>query len=99
MEHSALLTRELAEEAYRSVEGSIVDFLKLEKSWRNGLHVVVLDPRARFGEVSLGEAILFEHSINPKEWDEDLKTLARKKAVVAWEHGMDTHVVQQQRPY
>jgi hypothetical protein len=99
MNHSALLTNELAGEAYKSVEKSIMDFLKLDKSWRNGFHVVVLDPRAKFGEVKLEDAILFEHSINPDKWDEDLKTLARKKAMVAWEHGLDTHIVQQQRPY
>lgn len=99
MTHSALLTRELAEEAFKMVEKSIRDVLGLERSWRDGFHVVIIDPRARFGEITLDEAILFEYSINPKNWDEDLKTLARKKAVVAWEHGLDTHIVQQQRPY
>lgn len=99
MNHSALLTKELAEEAYKSVEKSIVDFLKLEKSWRDGFHILVLDPRAKFGEVELEDAILFEYSINSDRWDEDLKTLARKKAMVAWEHRLDTHFIQQQRPY
>ena len=99
MQPSALLTKELAEEAFKSVERSIRAFLVLERSWRNGFHVVVLDPRATHGEVAFEDAILFEYSINPESWDEDLKTLARKKAQVAWAHGMDTHLVQQQRPY
>ena len=99
MNKSALLTKELAEEAFKTVEKSIQDFLKLEKSWRDGFHVVILDPRAKFGSVSFEDAILFEHSINPEKWDVDLKTLTRKKAMVAWEHDMDTHIVQQQRPY
>lgn len=99
MNHSALLTKELAEEAFKSVEKSIRDFLKLERSWRDGFHVIILDPRAKFGAVEFEDAILFEYSINPETWDEDLKTLTRKKAMVAWENGMDTHLVQQQRPY
>jgi len=99
MSQSALLTKEVAEESFKSVEKSIRDFLKLEKSWRDGLHLVILDPRAKFSQVKFEEAILFEHSINPEKWDEDLKTLARKKVLVAWEHGLDTHVVQQERPY
>lgn len=99
MNKSILLDKETAEEAYKIIEKSIGDFLKTERSWRNGFHVVVLDPRAKFGEGSLEEAILFEHSINPEKWDVDLKDLARKKAKVAWEHNLDTHVVQQMRPY
>jgi hypothetical protein len=99
MNKSALLTKELAEEAFKTVEKSIRDFLKLERSWRDGFHVVILDPRAKLGEVKFEDAILFEYSINPESWDEDLKTLTRKKAMVAWEHGLDTHIVQQQRPY
>ncbi len=99
MEHSTLLTKDVAEEAFKSVEKSIRDFLKLERSWRDGFHVVILDPRAKFGDVKFEDAILFEYSINPESWDEDLKTLTRKKAMVAWEHGLDTHIVQQQRPY
>lgn len=99
MTKSYLLDKATAEEAYKMVEKSIQDFLKKERSWRDGFHAVILDPRAKFGEVSLEEAILFEHSINPEKWDVDLKDLARKKAKVSWEHNLDSHVVQQMRPY
>jgi hypothetical protein len=43
-------------EAFQSVENSIRDFLKLERSWRDGFHVVILDPRAKFGETDFEEA-------------------------------------------
>ena len=83
MNHSALLTKEVSEEAFKSVEKSIRDFLKLDRSWRDGFHIVILDPRAKFGETDFEDAILFEYSINPEKWDEDLKTLARKKGIQA----------------
>src|SRR3989338_6563115 len=99
MNKSILLTKEVAEEAFKSVEKSIRDFLKIDRSWRDGFHVVIINPRAKFGEVDIEDAILFEYSINPEKWDEDLKTLTRKKAQVSWEHGLDSHIVQQSRPY
>lgn len=79
MDKSILLTKETAEEAFNSVEKSIRDFLKIDRSWRDGFHVVIINPRAKFGEVDIEDAILFEYSINPEKWDEDLKILARKK--------------------
>ena len=99
MNKSILLTKEVADEAFKSVEKSIRDFLKIDRSWRDGFHVVIIDPRAKSGEVEFEDAILFEYSINPATWDEDLKTLARKKAQVSWEHNLDSHIVQQSRPY
>jgi hypothetical protein len=99
MNQSYLLDKKTAEEAYLTVEKSIRDFLQTERSWRDGLHVIVMDPRAKCGEIPFEEAILFERSINPDKWDVDLKTLARKKAKVSWEHGMDSQAVQQFRPY
>lgn len=99
MNKSYLLDKETAHEAFVLVEKSIQDFLKLERSWRSGFHCVVLDPRAKHGEVALEDAILFEYSIDSENWDIDLKDLARKKAKVSWEHNQDSFLVQQLSPY
>lgn len=50
-------------------------------------------------EQAVMKAVLTEHSIDRANWDLDLETLARKKAAVCWEHGKDSHIVQQQMPY
>lgn len=99
MQNSALLTKELVQEAYKLVENAIHDLLKGPHSKKEWLHVVVLDPRAKFGQTKYEDAVIFEHSINADKWDSDLKDRAHKKAMVTWEHGMNTHDVQQKRPY
>jgi len=85
---SRFLTAEVAQAAIAAVAPAIAAQLAApEVSGRGVLHVVVLDPAPR------GEAeprILYEHSIGDRDrWDVDYADYARRKARLAWRHGMD----------
>lgn len=63
------------------------------------LHIVVMDPRRRPGEVAFEEAILYEYSINREAWDADYQRFARAKARISWRTGLDSQQVQTRRPH
>lgn len=64
------------------------------------LHIVVMDPAHGPGDVSFQEAILLEHSVGDRSrWDADYAAFAQAKARLAWETGLDGHVVQARMPH
>jgi hypothetical protein len=64
------------------------------------LHIVILDPAFRSGEVPLEEAILLEHTLGDRlQWDADYAAFARAKAALAWRECLSSGAVQQQRPH
>ncbi|HSH31623.1 MAG TPA: hypothetical protein VK963_03075 [Candidatus Saccharimonadales bacterium] len=64
------------------------------------LYIVVMNPALPPGRASFEEAILYEHALGDRrQWDADYAKFARGKARVSWETGLDSHLVQQTRPY
>lgn len=64
------------------------------------LYIVVMDPARPPHVAKFEDAILYEHAIGDRDqWDADYGNFARKKAEVAWRHGMDSHAVQELHPY
>jgi hypothetical protein len=63
-------------------------------------YLVVMKPGSSPASSSFEEAILYEHAVGDRsKWDADYRSFAVAKARVAWRTGMDSHVVQEQRPY
>lgn len=65
------------------------------------LHVVVMDPALRPGEVPFEAAILLEKSLggDPSGWDADYAAFARAKARVTWQASQGSHVLQAGSPH
>jgi hypothetical protein len=64
------------------------------------LHIVIVDPLAKYGTRPFKDAILHEQSIgDPRQWDADYRSFARGKAELAWKSGCDTHVIQEVHPH
>lgn len=65
------------------------------------LHVVVMHPSRPYAlGTAFSEAVLHEASLGPRErWDVDYAALARTKARLSWEHGMDSRLLVQMQPH
>jgi hypothetical protein len=64
------------------------------------LYVVIMRPGFTPAHGSFSDAILYEHAVgDTSKWDADYGHFARGKAELSWRTGMDTHLVQQQKPY
>ena len=99
---SFLLTPELAQRAIERIAKVLDDATRDPHVNQGGFcHVVVMDPARRPGDCAFEEAILLEHSCGgPRDtWDADYAGFARAKARLSWEHGCDSSVLQQQRPW
>jgi len=74
---------ELAREAVTLVKPSIATLF--ERTNRQELHIVIMDPRLKPWEASFNDAILYQESIrNTDPWEIPFDELARKKAEQAW---------------
>lgn len=63
-------------------------------------YLIVMQPGSSPATSSFEEAILYEHAVGDRsKWDADYRSFAIAKARVAWRTGMDSHIVQEQRPY
>ena len=88
---SRFLTPEVAQAALAALTPAIAAQLAApEVSGLGVLHLVVLDPaQPPAGDVT-EPRILHEHSIGDRDrWDVDYADYARRKARLAWRHGMD----------
>ncbi len=93
----ASAAREAVEMALPSIEKALQ---RPGVSGERCLHLVIVDPLAKYGTRSFKEAILYEHSVgDPKQWDADYRSFARGKAELAWKSGCDTHVIQEVHPH
>lgn len=71
-----------------------------EVSGRGVLHLVVLDPARPCCGPGSEPRVLYEHSIGARErWDVDYADYARRKARLAWRHGMDSRRLQLMAPH
>ncbi|CAM3143774.1 hypothetical protein [Vibrio rarus] len=74
---------EIAQDAIELVKPAIERLF--ERTNRQELHIVVMDPRVKPWESSFSEAILLESSLgNPQQWTIPFDEFARKKAKQAW---------------
>jgi hypothetical protein len=98
---SYLIDRHAAEKAVGLALPMIHEAMKLKEVGESGfLYIVVMDPLRGPADASFEEAILYEHSVGDRsKWDADYAGFARAKARVAWRTGMDSHLVQELRPY
>ncbi len=98
---TGLVDEEAAREAVDLALPSIAGALQREGvSGEKVLHLVVMNPAARPGDVSFEDAILYEYSVgDPATWQADYRSFARAKAALAWRSGCDTHVLQELRPH
>ncbi len=75
--------REIAEDAVKLVTPSIEKLF--ERTNRQELHIVVMDPRLKPWEANFEDAILYEAQFGtPANWTVPFDQLARKKASQAW---------------
>ncbi|MDB5801044.1 MAG: hypothetical protein JWL63_1983 [Rhodocyclales bacterium] len=64
------------------------------------LFIVVMQPTLTPANSSFEEAILYEHAIGDRsKWDADYAGFAHAKTRISWNTGLDSHVVQTQRPH
>lgn len=99
---SHLLTRELAARAVELALPMLRAAVGDDAVNQSGvLYLVITDPlRGPQAGVSFGDAIVHEQGIGrpPAEWDADYAGFARAKALLSWQTGLDSHVVQALQP-
>jgi hypothetical protein len=98
---SLLLDREAAASAVAMALPMIGSAIDNKSAGESGFfYLVVMKPGSSPASSSFEEAILYEHAVGDRsKWDADYRSFAVAKARVAWRTGMDSHVVQEQRPY
>ncbi len=93
----AALARRAVEMALPMIDKALSD---KEVSGMGTLSIIVMDPAARPREGHFDEAVLLEHAVgDPASWDADYAGLARAKARLSWETGLDSSLVQAMRPH
>jgi hypothetical protein len=98
---SFLLDREAAARAVAMALPMISSAIDNKSAGESGFfYLIVMKPGSSPASSSFEEAILYEHAVGDRsKWDADYRSFAVAKARVAWRTGMDSHVVQEQRPY
>lgn len=98
---SHLLDRAAAERAVATALPMITAAIDDKSAGDSGFfYLVVMRPGSGPATSSFEEAILYEHAVGERDrWDADYRGFALAKARVAWRTGMDSHLVQEQRPY
>lgn len=98
---SCLLDRDAAERAVAMALPMIRAAIDDRSAGESGfLYLVVMKPGSTPATASFEDAILYEHAVGDRErWDADYRGFALAKARIAWRTGIDSHIVQEQRPY
>lgn len=98
---SFLLDRAAAERAVATALPMITAAIDDRSAGESGFfYLIVMKPGTSPATCSFEEAILYEHAVGDRDkWDADYRSFALAKARVAWRTGMDSHIVQEQRPY
>lgn len=64
------------------------------------LYIVIMQPGITPAHADFNDAILYEHAVGDQsKWDADYGAFARAKAELSWRTGLDSHLVQQSKPY
>lgn len=100
-DHGGLVDAAMARQAVEMALPMIDKALKDDQvSGKGVLSIIVMDPAARPRDGHFDEAVLLEHAIgDPASWDTDHAALARAKARLSWETGLDSNLVQAMRPH
>jgi hypothetical protein len=98
---SCLLDRAAAERAVAMALPMIRTAIDSRSAGESGFfYLVVMKPGSSPADTGFDDAILYEHAVGDRErWDADYRGFALAKARIAWRTGMDSHMVQEQRPY
>jgi hypothetical protein len=98
---SSLLDRGAAERAVAMALPMIRTAIENGSAGDSGFfYLVVMKPGSSPASSSFEDAILYEHAVGERErWDADYRGFALAKARIAWRTGVDSHIVQEQRPY
>jgi hypothetical protein len=98
---SCLLGRDAAERAVNMALPMIRAAIDDKSAGESGFfYLVVMKPGSSPASSSFEDAILYEHAVGERErWDADYRGFALAKARIAWRTGIDSHIVQEQRPY
>jgi len=98
---SCLVGRDAAERAVRMALPMIRTAIDDRSAGESGFfYLVVMKPGSSPASSSFEDAILYEHAVGERErWDADYRGFALAKARIAWRTGIDSHIVQEQRPY
>jgi len=98
---SFLLDHAAAERAVATALPMITAAIDDRSAGESGFfYLIVMKPGTSPATCSFEEAILYEHAVGDRDkWDADYRSFALAKARVAWRTGMDSHIVQEQRPY
>jgi hypothetical protein len=98
---SSLLDRGAAERAVAMALPMIRTAIDNRSAGDSGFfYLVVMKPGSSPASSSFEDAILYEHAVGDQErWDADYRGFALAKARIAWRTGIDSHIVQEQRPY
>lgn len=83
-----------------AVELTIPSIQKLfERTNRQELHIVIMNPQLKPWETSFDDAVLYETSLGtPESWSTPFDQLARKKAQQAWRESTSNIQLQTQHP-
>ena len=98
---SFLLDRAAAEQAVAMALPMIRAAIENKSAGESGFfYLVVMKPGSSPATSTFEDAILYEHAVGDRDkWDADYRGFALAKARVAWRTGLDSHIVQEQRPY
>jgi hypothetical protein len=98
---SYLVDAEMAKHAVQLCLPSIDASMQSQEAGASGfLYIVIMRPGFTPAHGSFSDAILYEHAVgDTSKWDADYGHFARGKAELSWRTGMDTHSVQQHKPY
>lgn len=98
---SHLVDRNIARHAVELCLPMINTAMESREAGASGfLYIVIMRPGVTPAQASFSDAILYEHAVGDiSKWDADYGAFARAKAQLSWRTGMDSHEVQQNKPY
>src|SRR4051794_31653309 len=98
---SSLLDRDAAQRAVAMALPMIRTAIDNKSAGESGFfYLVVMKPGSSPANARFEDAILFEHAVGDRNrWDADYRGFALAKARIAWRTGIDSHIVQEQRPH
>jgi len=99
--NSYLVDQNVAKHAVELCLPSIKASMDSREAGASGfLYIVIMRPGVTAADSSFNDAVLYEHALGDRtRWDANYGAFARAKAELSWRTGMDSHQVQQTKPY